>query len=610
MKIFLSYASEDEGVAADVAKSIAARGHTVFFDQKSLPAGNTYEDKIEKAVSKCDLFVFLISPYSVAPGKYTHTEVGLAERRWRQPAKRVLPVEIARTDPKQIPAYLRSVTILKPKGNIAAETAAQVDKMRPAVWQRVAAGAAIALLAGSGAWFGLPYIRPAPDVRVVAQEPLPWERGHFGFANTYNLIFAAENKGDIPGRLTDKRLVTTPADTLTITGGGPDYSAEAPTSVPPVGETKNHFLVTPKPGMVAGTKWRICVTEATQGQICTPDHDWSPVGDFSPATAFSLSPELSRGAVAVARYKDGFALASRSPNALYLIGADGAVLTSRALEGEPTALYAENGMILVGTRGPNALLRLDGDDLAVKVMLPIAFPREIHGTFDDPVSSTPVQIGRAKDRVWVLTRGGAAASGLLHVSTDLKDPRVPPYFGNVAFDLRSMNLSSNGEQVWGVETATTPASLHRFSPQEMIVYSGHKFDIASCASDVLIRGQDLLVPDCDGKVQRVVPSKSDLQIAGQVGSLSGYRMDAQTWTVVNFRRTPDTTGTFLVKSTRLPGADQKDSVVARVNPKKGLALLLDLKGIEVIDTAFQDNVFLTIIQGADGSRETLALRYE
>lgn len=139
MDIFLSYASGDKATAESITFSLRDRGHTVFLDRDDLPAGESFDHQIERAVNESDIFIFLISPNSVAEGRYTLTELKFARHKWRSPNNRVLPVMARKTPLAQVPTYLKAITILEPNGNVAAETSAAVDEMRPRnPWRLVA----------------------------------------------------------------------------------------------------------------------------------------------------------------------------------------------------------------------------------------------------------------------------------------------------------------------------------------------------------------------------------------------------------------------------------------------------------------------------------------
>ena len=73
--------------------------------------------------------IFLISPHSIRSRSYTLTELKLAQQKWRHPKNRLLPVMLKETPIDSIPAYLRSVTILEPMGNVSAEVAYAVEDL-------------------------------------------------------------------------------------------------------------------------------------------------------------------------------------------------------------------------------------------------------------------------------------------------------------------------------------------------------------------------------------------------------------------------------------------------------------------------------------------------
>ena len=127
MQVFLSYASEDRDTAEEIELALRGAGHSVFFDRANLPPGGEFHSRIKAAVLGCDAFVFLVSPHSVMKGGYARTELKFARERWQDPADRVLPVIIGKLPWDDIPVYLRSVTVLEPEGNIAAEVADAIE---------------------------------------------------------------------------------------------------------------------------------------------------------------------------------------------------------------------------------------------------------------------------------------------------------------------------------------------------------------------------------------------------------------------------------------------------------------------------------------------------
>lgn len=156
-KIFISYAHEYKSKAEDIALALRSRGHAVFLDQDDLPVGRSYDDRIQFAMQSSDVIVFLISPQSVAKGAYTLTELGFARQKWRNPEGHVLPVAIAKTKMSDVPAYLKSVTILQARGNLAAEVGAAVEQLSGATQYKALffAGTLALLGAFAGLFSGL-----------------------------------------------------------------------------------------------------------------------------------------------------------------------------------------------------------------------------------------------------------------------------------------------------------------------------------------------------------------------------------------------------------------------------------------------------------------------
>ena len=130
-RIFLSYASEDQVLAHEVALALSGSDYDVFFDKKDLPFAGDYHSRLRAAVDHADVFVFLVSSDSITPRKYSLTELKYARQRWGHPKGRVLPVIVRPVALNALPAYLRAVTLLEPEGNIAAEVVEAVSTLLP-----------------------------------------------------------------------------------------------------------------------------------------------------------------------------------------------------------------------------------------------------------------------------------------------------------------------------------------------------------------------------------------------------------------------------------------------------------------------------------------------
>ena len=129
MRVFVSFASEQTEEAEAIALALRNRGYAVFFSQDDLPPGESFDARLESAIAASDLFLFVISAESIAKGRYTLTELAFARDKWPNPSGRVLPVMLTPVAMDKVPRYLKSVTILEPEGNAAAEVSAAVDRM-------------------------------------------------------------------------------------------------------------------------------------------------------------------------------------------------------------------------------------------------------------------------------------------------------------------------------------------------------------------------------------------------------------------------------------------------------------------------------------------------
>lgn len=154
MKLFISYPSDQNDLAERLRLALEAEGHEVFTDRSELKEGEPYHEALREAIDAADAMVFLITPRAIRPGSYALTELDIAQRRWRTPGGRVLPVLAQPTPVEDIPPYLRAVTLLQPKGDAVAETVAAVARLRGRLSVRgVLLVAGVLLLVAAGAFY-------------------------------------------------------------------------------------------------------------------------------------------------------------------------------------------------------------------------------------------------------------------------------------------------------------------------------------------------------------------------------------------------------------------------------------------------------------------------
>jgi TolB-like protein len=140
--VFLSYASEDAGVAKRICDALRNAGIEVWFDQSELRGGDAWDQKIRKQIRDCALFVPIISAHTQArPEGYFRLEWKLAvDRTHLMAAEKAFLVPVvmdATTEPEAlVPAQFRDVQWTRiPTGEVPA---AFVDRIAALLNQPVA----------------------------------------------------------------------------------------------------------------------------------------------------------------------------------------------------------------------------------------------------------------------------------------------------------------------------------------------------------------------------------------------------------------------------------------------------------------------------------------
>ena len=161
-RIFISYASQDLDLARDIQARLRQHGHDVFFDREGLKPSDGYDRIIAERISKSDAMVFLCSKASLAEGRYTRTELKLAEQIWPDPAGRILPILLGDADPGDLPSYIKGLSAYQPEGDTVSEVIHMVEKMtkgrtrqrlfKLAGWAAIGLGIAAAIAISVQTW--------------------------------------------------------------------------------------------------------------------------------------------------------------------------------------------------------------------------------------------------------------------------------------------------------------------------------------------------------------------------------------------------------------------------------------------------------------------------
>lgn len=130
-RLFISYQSGDRALAEEIAVGLRHAGYTVFFDISEIVSGAEYHARIEREIKKSHGLIFLASPAALEEGRYTLTELELARAKWKAPSGKVLTVLLHGVQPSDLPGYLKSVSMLTPVGDAAAEAINSARKLWP-----------------------------------------------------------------------------------------------------------------------------------------------------------------------------------------------------------------------------------------------------------------------------------------------------------------------------------------------------------------------------------------------------------------------------------------------------------------------------------------------
>ncbi len=102
VSVFLCYAGEDRPIVEKISAALPRDEFRVFYDQESLLPGDDLHELIEHNLRLCDIFVFVLSPFSlVKPWPIHELRMATSELQMRSAGKRarVVPVRLDECEP-------------------------------------------------------------------------------------------------------------------------------------------------------------------------------------------------------------------------------------------------------------------------------------------------------------------------------------------------------------------------------------------------------------------------------------------------------------------------------------------------------------------------------
>jgi hypothetical protein len=106
--VFLSYAAEDSGRAAELISQLAQQPNLQVFTSDKISAGEKWQSKIKQALAKSDFFLVLLSPSSVQ-SKWVQFELGAA---WGL-NKSIIPIVTSHEVVNRIPLDLAELEVVE-----------------------------------------------------------------------------------------------------------------------------------------------------------------------------------------------------------------------------------------------------------------------------------------------------------------------------------------------------------------------------------------------------------------------------------------------------------------------------------------------------------------
>jgi len=602
--VFISYSRSDKAIAEQLAHSIRARGFDVFFDRTDVTAGRSYEKKIEKAINTCDLFVFLITPSSIARGKYALTELSIAEARWPVADGNVLPVMLEATPIEQIPSYLKSISLLEPQGNISAEVSADVEELLSSRSKfSFAKAGTIGVGMLSLVAFGFYHFTAHENLSINIGKISTKERSIFGRPTSYTVATSLENYSNESDDVFKIKVNTYPSGVLKISEESHQFVPLPPNSI------QSTDIQIERSSGEDQFEFEICILTLKDAEICSAKKAWSDSEIGETDNHFPISDEMSQRVTTLEWSGEHYLVGLQRPSELVKMDELGQVIASVSLEGVPTEISSGELGLFVGVKGPNKLIKVDSDSFSVVISKEIVFPQTLRGTFGEVVSTQPATLSQDENSLWITTGGGDSAGGLAYLDSQLQSLDVPNYFEEISFDLSGFQMKGGYGAMWSGQMGTVPASIVRMLPHEYKEFGGHDYELASCTDSLIPTDEGLIAIGCKGIIQKLLLVNGELQGAEKLGYTPGYDDGEYTWTSSYLFRTEQEAIISIVKVGGVRGSQtEKDQLtVGLIKGQNDSKILLELSDANIEDAAVGSKSILLFLKSKEGKNELISL---
>lgn len=131
LSVFLSHASADRDLAGQFAQALEAAGYSAWLAEDAIGAGDNYAEVIYGALTKCNIFVLLLSSAAVN-SPHVKREINIAIDR----KKKILPfwVETSLATPNELPLdwrYWLGVVQIEPFTSVPIAVQLIADRFQP-----------------------------------------------------------------------------------------------------------------------------------------------------------------------------------------------------------------------------------------------------------------------------------------------------------------------------------------------------------------------------------------------------------------------------------------------------------------------------------------------